>query len=141
MSLDNTCVQANTGNNLLDCIDLLRAAAERGVDVRVLTAGARTDVNFARLAGRASYATIPAAGVRLYEWQPSTLHAKTFVVDGEWTTIGSMNFANRSLALNDEATLMVRDRKIGQQMVDVFLDDLRRAEQITAEEFRQRSWF
>ena len=36
---------------------------------------------------------------------------------------------------------MVRDRKIGQQMVDVFLDDLRRAEQITAEEFRQRSWF
>ena len=76
-----------------------------------------------------------------YEWQPSTLHAKTFVVDGEWTTIGSMDFDNRSLALNDEATLMVRDRKIGQQMVDVFLDDLRRAEQITAEEFRQRSWF
>ena len=122
-------------------IDLLRAAAERGVDVRVLTAGARTDVNFARLAGRASYATLLAAGVRLYEWQPSTLHAKTFVVDGEWTTIGSMNFDNRSLALNDEATLMVRDRKIGHQMVDVFLDDLRRAERITAEEFRQRSWF
>ena len=70
-------------------IHLLRAAAERGVDVRVLTAGARTDVNLAPLAGRASYATLLAAGVRLYEWQTSTLHAKTFVVDGEWTTIGS----------------------------------------------------
>ena len=52
------------------------------------------------------------AGVRVYEWQPSTLHAKTFVVDGEWSTIGSMNFDNRSLALNDEATLMVLDRAI-----------------------------
>lgn len=47
------------------------------------------------------------AGVRVYEWQPSILHAKTFVVGGEWSTIGSMNFDNRSMALNDEATLMV----------------------------------
>jgi cardiolipin synthase len=121
-------------------IDLLTAAARRGVDVRILTAGPRTDVKIVRWAGRASYDTLLTAGVRIYEWEPTTLHAKTFVVDGEWATIGSMNFDNRSLALNDEATLMVLDRTIGQQMDQVFLADLRSSEEITLAGFRQRSW-
>ena len=121
-------------------IDLLSGAARRGVDVRILTAGARTDVNVVRLAGRAWYDTLLAAGVRVYEWQPTTLHAKTFVVDSEWFTVGSMNFDNRSMALNDEATLMVLDRTSGQQMDRIFLDDLRHAEEIALEAFRRRSW-
>ena len=122
-------------------VELLAAAARRGVDVRILTAGARTDVNLVRLAGRASYGTLLRAGVRMYEWQPSTLHAKTFVVDSEWLTIGSMNFDNRSMALNDEATLMVLDRTVGQQMEQMFLEDLRYAQEITGDAFRRRSWF
>ena len=122
-------------------VEMLAAAARRGVDVRILTAGARTDVNVVRLAGRASYTSLLEAGVRVYEWRPSTLHAKTFVIDGEWLTIGSMNFDNRSMALNDEATLMVLDRTIGQQMDRIFADDLRFAEEITAARFAQRSWF
>jgi len=60
-----------------------------------------------RSAGRAWYDTLISAGVRVYEWRPTTLHAKTFVVDGQWSTVGSMNFDNRSMALNDESTLMV----------------------------------
>ena len=121
-------------------VELITAAAKRGVDVRILTAGPQTDVNFVRWAGRAWYETLLDAGVRVYEWEPSTLHAKTFVVDGEWSTIGSMNFDNRSMALNDEATLLVLDRTIGQQMDRIFIDDLRDAKLITAA-FRQRSWF
>jgi len=121
-------------------IDLLVAADKRGVDVRILTAGAQTDINVVRLAGRAWYETLLAGGVRVYEWQPSTLHAKTFIIDGEWATIGSMNFDNRSLALNDEATLMVRDTALGKQMEGIFLDDLRSAREITLPEFSQRSW-
>jgi cardiolipin synthase len=121
-------------------IDLLATAARRGVDVRILTAGQRTDVPIVRLAGRAWYDTLLDAGVRLYEWQPTTLHAKTFVVDGEWSTVGSMNFDNRSMALNDEATLMVLDRAIGQQMNRIFLDDLQHAQEITVKAFRTRSW-
>jgi cardiolipin synthase len=121
-------------------VDLLGAAARRGVDVRILTAGPLTDVQVVRSAGRAWYDTLLASGVRVYEWQPTVLHAKTFVVDGEWVTIGSMNFDNRSLALNDEATLMVLDRSIGQQMDRVFLDDLRYSEEITLAGFRRRSW-
>lgn len=121
-------------------VDLLAAAARRGVDVRVLTAGPRTDVGIVRFAGRATYESLLQAGVRLYEWQPTTLHAKTFVVDGRWSTIGSMNLDNRSLALNDESTLMVLDHGIGKQMEAIFLDDLRHAEEIRVEEFRGRGW-
>ena len=122
-------------------VALLTGAARRGVDVRILTAGPRTDVTIVRLAGRAWYEVLLDAGVRVYEWQPSTLHAKTFVVDGQWSTVGSMNFDNRSMALNDEATLMALDSGIGQQMDRMFLDDLRYAEEMTSSGFRQRSWF
>ena len=122
-------------------VDGLVAAAKRGVDVRVLTAGRRTDVDIVRYAGRAWYDTLLSAGVRVYEWQPTTLHAKTFVVDGEWSTIGSMNFDNRSLSLNDEATLMVRDGTIGQRMHQIFLDDLKLSDEMSLELFRHRSWF
>jgi cardiolipin synthase len=121
-------------------VEMLVAAARRGVDVRVLTAGPLTDVAIVRLAGRASYDRLLASGVRVYEWRPTTLHAKTFVIDGEWATIGSMNFDNRSLALNDEATLMVRDRTFGGQMNELFLADLANAEAITAQRFHQRPW-
>lgn len=85
-------------------VGLLSDAARRGVDVRILTGGARTDIRTVRLAGRAQYERLLEAGVRIYEWQPTTLHVKTFVVDGIWATIGSMNFDNRSLTLNDEST-------------------------------------
>jgi cardiolipin synthase len=121
-------------------IDLLAAAAARGVDVRILTAGPRTDVNIVRLAGRASYGRLLASGVRIYEWQPTTLHAKTFVADSEWSAIGSMNFDNRSMALNDEAMLMVLDRTVGEDMNRIFLDDLQHSTEITLQSFRQRSW-
>jgi cardiolipin synthase len=121
-------------------VELLAAAARRGVDVRVLTAGARTDVNIVRLAGRAWYDRLLAAGVRIYEWQPTTLHAKTFVIDAQWSSIGSMNFDNRSMALNDESILMVLDPDVGRQMDRVFLEDLRDSEEIVAATFGQRSW-
>ena len=119
---------------------MLAAAARRGVDVRILTAGPGTDVNIVRYAGRAWYDRLLAAGVRMYEWQPGTLHAKTFVVDGAWSTVGSMNFDNRSMALNDEATLMVLDQAIGARMNEIFLDDLGHSQEVTVDRFGRRSW-
>lgn len=85
--------------------------------------------------------TLRDAGVRLYEWQPTTLHPKTFVVDGLWSTVRSMNFDNRSLALNDEATLMVHDAAFGRQMNEVFADDLRHSREIMRDAFGQRAWW
>ena len=63
------------------------------------------------------------------------------MADGQWSTIGSMNFDNRSMALNDESTLMILDASIGRQMDQIFLDDLRHAEEITLTTFQQRSWW
>jgi cardiolipin synthase len=120
-------------------VALLVAAADRGVDVRVLLGGPRTDVRVARRAAHSRYDRLLVAGVRVYEYQPSTLHAKTFVVDGCWTAVGTMNFDNRSLALNDECTLMVLDKTFGSQMEDVFLADLGRSAQINLQEFRKRT--
>lgn len=124
-----------------DFVEQLTAVARRGVDLRILTGGPRTDADVARWAGRASYERLIASGIRIYEWTPSVLHAKTFVVDGEWATVGSMNFDNRSMAINDEATLMIRDRTIGRRMDQIFLDDLRHSHEVKIEEFRRRSWF
>jgi len=121
-------------------VDLLVAAAGRGVDVRLLLAGPRTDVRLARRAARARYDRLLAAGVRVFEWQPTALHAKSFVVDERWSSVGTMNFDNRSLVLNEEVTLMVLDAGFGQDMNTMFLDDLRHATEITRDEFRKRSW-
>lgn len=122
-------------------VALLSRAAARGVDVRILTAGPATDMHIVRLAGRSWYERLLEAGVHLYEWQPTTLHPKTFVVDGVWSTVGSINLDNRSLALNDEATLMVYDPELGRQMNEVFAADLRHSREITLDAFRQRSWW
>jgi cardiolipin synthase len=121
-------------------IEMLAATARRGVDVRILTAGPKTDTNFVRRAGRGTYGALLNAGVRIYEWQPTALHAKTFVIDGEWSAIGSMNFDNRSMALNDESTLMVLDGAFGAQMMRLFLGDLQHAREITPAEFSRRPW-
>jgi cardiolipin synthase len=93
----------------------------------------------ARLAAHSRYDRLLEGGVRVYEYMPSTLHAKTFVVDGQWTSVGTMNFDNRSLALNDESTLMVLDKSFGSRMESMFHDDLTRSEEISLEEFRKRS--
>jgi cardiolipin synthase len=119
-------------------VHLLARAAQRGVDVRILVGGPRTDVRMARLAARARYELLLEAGVRIYEYQPTTLHSKTFVVDGRWSSVGTMNFDNRSLALNDEATLMTLDASAGKRMEDLFVEDLQYATQIDLNTFAKR---
>jgi cardiolipin synthase len=121
-------------------VALLSRAARRGVDVRILVGGPLTDVRVTRLAAHARYDSLLSAGVRVYEYQPTTLHAKTFVVDGVWVSVGTMNFDNRSLALNDESTLMVLDAAAGQRMEEVFMDDIRHSKEIDLATFRRRSW-
>ena len=120
---------------------LLVDAARRGVDVRVLTAGRRTDVALVRLASRAHFEQLLRGGVRVYEYRPAMIHAKTLVVDGRWTSIGSMNFDNRSAALNEESNLLLLDARTGARMDSVFLADLRLAREIRLPDFERRPWY
>ena len=122
-------------------LGLLVRAARRGVDVRVLLGGPSTDVAVARTAAHGRYEAMLEAGARVFEYRETTLHAKTFVVDGIWSSVGTMNFDNRSLALNDESTLMVLDSAAGRRMEQVFLEDLRYAREIGLAEFRRRPWY
>lgn len=121
-----------------DFRELLMHAALRGADVRVLTAGPPTDVTTTWYAGRARYESLLRGGVRIYEYQPTMMHAKTFVADGIWSTVGSLNFDNRSLAFNNESNLVVWDRGFGALMDSTFHDDLRFAREIRLEEFERR---
>ena len=90
-------------------LELLTQAARRGVDTRVLTASGKSDLRSTWFAGRARYQQLLEAGVRIYEYQPTMMHTKTFVVDGVWSMFGSANFDNRSFRLNFEVTCLVSD--------------------------------
>ncbi|HEV7994450.1 MAG TPA: phospholipase D-like domain-containing protein [Gemmatimonadaceae bacterium] len=120
---------------------LLSLARKRGVDVRILTVSKETDVKTTWWAGRSRYEELLKAGIRIYEYQPSMMHAKTFIVDGMWGSIGSMNFDNRSLAFNNESNLAFLDAALGAQMDSTFMDDLTRAQEITLEAFQRRPWY
>ena len=120
---------------------LLTLARKRGVDVRILTVSKETDVKTTWWAGRSRYEELLKAGIRIYEYQPSMMHAKTFIVDGMWGSIGSMNFDNRSLAFNNESNLVFLDPVVGAQMDATFMDDLTQAKEITLPEFQRRPWY
>jgi cardiolipin synthase len=118
---------------------MLKVAVRRGVDVRVLTVSNKTDVKTTWYAGRHRYEELLGAGIRIFEYQPTMLHSKTIVADGVWSSIGSMNFDNRSMAFNNESNLVVLDSAFGTKMDSVFLDDLRYSKEIKLDEFRRRS--
>jgi len=120
------------------CNGLIKAV-HRGVDVRVLTVSSKTDVKTTWYAGRALYEKLLAGGVRIYEYQPTMMHAKAMVVDGAWSMFGSANFDNRSLELNDELNVAVADRGLAQRLEANFQNDLRSARELELESWRHRS--
>ena len=111
-------------------VDALRDAAERGVRVRVLVPGPNIDKPPVRVAGRVSYDDLIESGVEIYEYQPTMLHAKSMVVDGGWSSVGSVNFDNRSFQLHDEATLCVVSDHFAGLLTEQFEADLARSDRI-----------
>ena len=118
-------------------IDALKAAAQRGVEVHLLLPGF-TDSGPAFHAGRSHYDELLAAGVRIFERRDALLHAKTAVVDGVWSTIGSSNVDWRSFCHNDEVNALFLGSGFGTQMRRVFEDDLALADEVTLAQWRQR---
>jgi cardiolipin synthase len=120
---------------------MIADAAKRGVDTRILTAGPKTDVKSTLYAGRARYEELMRAGVRIYEYRNTMMHAKTVVVDGVWSAVGSMNADNRSLSFNEETVLLMLDPGMGATLERHFTEDIAHADEILLAEFRQRgSW-
>jgi len=119
-------------------IEALAEAARRGVAVRILVPGSHIDKEVVRVAGRSSYDQLLEAGIRIFEYTPTMLHAKTMVVDGVWSSVGSVNFDNRSFQLHDEATLCVQSEAFAALLNETLEADLEAAEEFTLERWRQR---
>ena len=115
----------------------LGRAVARGVDVRVLMPG-ESDVEFVRHASRATWGYLLRRGVRLFEWQPGILHAKSAVIDGRWSTIGTFNLDYLSLRSNLEVNVSVDDEAFGATMERSFLADLEQSKEVDRVNFRYR---
>ncbi|NPD29936.1 phospholipase D-like domain-containing protein, partial [Corallococcus exiguus] len=112
---------------------LLVEKARAGVDVRVLAPGDKNDQRAITLLQRQSYDTLRAAGVRLWEYQPSMMHAKTMLVDDRLILVGSINYDALSFNLLEEGSLVLEDVEAARQLEVIFLDDLTKAREVQAE--------
>jgi cardiolipin synthase len=111
-------------------VQALRAAAQDGVDVRLLVPGAGSDVPMMRAVSRAGYRALLEAGVRVFEWNGPMLHAKTAVADARWARVGSTNLNLASWMGNRELDVVVESEAFGHLMEEMFRDDLGNATEI-----------
>ncbi|SFW32696.1 phosphatidylserine/phosphatidylglycerophosphate/cardiolipin synthase family protein [Nitrosovibrio sp. Nv17] len=111
-------------------VQALRGAAKDGVDVRLLVPGSSGDLQFLRPVSRAGYRPLLEAGVRVFEWNGSMLHAKTAVADGRWARVGSSNLNIASWLGNWELDVAVEDAGFAQEMERMYLEDLDNATEI-----------
>ena len=110
-------------------------AAGRGVDVRVVVPGPHIDIPMVRMASRFHYGELLDGGVKMFEYQPTMIHNKVMVVDGIWSTIGSINFVNRSMKKNAEANVAIYDRGFA-----AIVETMIRADLEKSKEFTKRMW-
>jgi cardiolipin synthase len=123
-----------------ELLTAMEKAAKRGVDVR-LVVPAFTDSKIVLNATHATYTRLLKAGVHVYELQDALLHAKSVVVDGTVSIVGSANLDMRSFIHNDEANAIVISRDFGQRMEEVFNKDQRASKPVKLERWEKRSWW
>jgi cardiolipin synthase len=118
-------------------LKVLREAAARGVDVRLLLPS-QSDSGMVFHAGRSHYTDLLTSGIKLYERKGALLHSKTAVIDGVWSTVGSTNLDWRSFLDNDEVNAVILGREFGQRMQAAFARDLEASEAIDAQSWERR---
>ncbi len=116
----------------------LIAAARRGVDVRVIVPGEYIDAPSIRAAARYHYGELLDAGVAIFEYRPTMLHNKVMVVDRVWSTVGSINFVNRSMKKNAEVNIAIYDRGFAGEVEAMVRDDLARCDVLTKAGWKKR---
>ncbi len=118
-------------------LQALAAAAQRGVDVRLILPGV-TDSGLVHHATQSYYSELLASGIKIHQLRIAVLHAKTAVIDGFWATVGSTNIDTRSFLHNSEINVVVLSDEFGKAMETAFLEDLRNSQEITKEKWEQR---
>ena len=115
------------------------AARRRGVRIRILTDGDPSDAKPVKYASRAGYENLLESGIEIFEYEPTMMHVKAMVIDGIWSVIGSANFDNRSLELNDEVAVGVSDEGLAAALTRDFEADLTRSHGLKLDDWRRRS--
>ncbi len=118
-------------------LDALKGAAKRGVDVKLIMP-ANTDSWPIFHVGRSYYEELLEAGVKIYERRGSVMHAKTAVIDGVWSTVGSSNIDWRSFLYNDELNAVILGREFAGEMEAMFVDDITHSDRIALAQWRER---
>ena len=120
--------------------DLVRkelvTAARRGVKIEIIVPGKKIDQKLVRAASKRHWPELLNAGIKIYEYEPTMVHVKLIVVDDVFASVGSGNFDNRSIRLNDEANLDVLDRQFAAEQTRFFEMDKRQSHEVTLEELR-----
>ena len=122
-------------------IQLRKAVIERaraGVDVRILVPGNHTDAVPVQYTGRGFYEELLHAGVRIFEYQASMMHAKTVVVDDAWVLVGSANMDERSMEINEENLLGIGEPEFAWSVAEGMEKDFTRSREIELEAWRRR---
>jgi cardiolipin synthase len=113
--------------------------ARAGVDVRLLLPGRHIDNWIVRASAQARYQELLEAGVTIYEYQPTFMHAKYGVIDGKWSIIGSPNLNSRSRELDEENAFGIYDEAFASQLEANFFKDLRLSQQLELDEWSSRN--
>jgi len=116
-------------------VQALISAAQEGVDVRLLLPGS-SDISVLSPISRVGYRPLLEGGVHIYEWNGPMMHAKTAVIDGRWSRIGSTNLNSASWTGNWELDVLIEDHSIGEKMEALFLEDLKHSTEIIVEDRR-----
>jgi cardiolipin synthase len=117
---------------------ILVEKAKAGVAVTILVPNNHTDEKSVRWAGQRIYEELMAAGVRIFEYQPTFTHTKLLLEDGQWSVIGSANMDNRSRKLNDEIVLGIADPQFADSLDAIFKADLARSRRVQLQSWRRR---
>jgi cardiolipin synthase A/B len=116
----------------------LAKAVQRGAEVTILVPGAKADHLLTRRSSRAMYGDLLTAGARIFEYQPSMIHAKIAVIDGFWAIAGSTNFDSRSFGLNDEVNIAMPDPAIARRLEEDFQHDLKNSRPVSYDDWKHR---
>jgi cardiolipin synthase A/B len=120
--------------------ELIRAI-ERGVRVRIIAPGKKSDHLLTRRSSRRLYGSLLKAGAEIFEYRPTMMHTKSFLVDGIWSVVGSTNFDHRSFGINDEVNLAACDRELANRLHEDFAADLAKSHKISYRAWLRRPWF
>ncbi len=118
--------------------EIVRAIRERNVEVKILTPGPGTDHMLTRRSSRRLFGPLLEAGARIFEYQPSMMHAKVLLIDSTWAVVGTTNMDPRSFSLNDEVNLATPDPRVALRLEADFHEDLKHSREVSYKEWKSR---